>query len=237
MKQDRIYASPREEVEPFVFDRQVVRVFDDMIERSVPHYREVVLEIIELAVDAFQPETHLYDLGCSLGAVLIPVASRLASQAGTICGVDQSSAMLEELSRRGDGLPIKLLCDDLSQMSFQPASVVILNLTLQFVPVKARHVLLARIYDAMVNGGVLLLTEKIAAPNPALDQLYRERHHAFKRSQGYSDLEIHQKRQSLEDVLVTESKEVHLRRLADVGFSSVDIWHQRYNFASFYACK
>ncbi|MCP4190857.1 MAG: carboxy-S-adenosyl-L-methionine synthase CmoA [Planctomycetaceae bacterium] len=237
MKQDRIYATLREEVEPFVFDRQVVRVFDDMIQRSVPNYRELVQEIIELAVDAFQPETHLYDLGCSLGAVLIPVASRLASQPGTICGIDQSPAMLEELFQRGDGLPIELVCGDLRQMDFKPASVVILNLTLQFVPVEARYCLLARICDAMVHEGVLLLTEKISAPNAGLDQLYRERHHAFKRSQGYSDLEIHQKRQSLEDVMVTESKEVHLQRLADVGFSSVDVWHQRYNFASFYARK
>ena len=237
MNQDRIYAVPQEEVEPFVFDRQVVRVFDDMIERSVPHYRELVDEIVELAAEAFQPATHLYDLGCSLGAVLIPLATRLADQPGTLCGVDQAAPMLEELAHRSQGLPIELICDDLGSVNLQPASVVILNLTLQFIPVEARHALLTRIYEAMVDGGVLLFTEKIAAPTASLDELYRERHHAFKRLQGYSELEIHQKRQSLEDVLVTETKESHLRRLADVGFATIDVWHQHYNFASFYACK
>jgi len=234
MNQDRIYAYPQE-VEPFEFNRQVVEVFDDMIERSVPHYREMVAEIIELAVEAYQPDTWIYDLGCSLGAVLLPVANRLQGELRGIVGVDQAEAMLQELAVRCDGLPVDLVCDDMTQVDISEASVVILHLTLQFIPVDARDDLIRKIYDGMVDGGILIVSEKILSGHDDLDEIYRDRHHAFKRAQGYSDLEIHQKRQALEDVLVAETKGAHLQRFQDCGFSTCDIWHQHYNFASFLA--
>ena len=234
MNQDRIYANPQE-VEPFEFNRQVVDVFDDMIERSVPHYREMVGEIVELAVAAYQLDTWIYDLGCSLGAVLLPIANRLQGNLRGIVGIDQSEAMLQELAGRCEGLPVELVCDDMAHVEISKASVVILHLTLQFIPVDARDNLIQRIYDGMVDGGLLIVSEKILSGHDVLDEIYRDRHHAFKRAQGYSDLEIHQKRQALEDVLVAETKGAHLQRFKACGFSTCDIWHQHYNFVSFLA--
>jgi tRNA (cmo5U34)-methyltransferase len=86
-------------------------------------------------------------------------------------------------------------------------------------------------------GGILILSEKIRAQDDAADQLLTEMHHAFKRSQGYSRLEISRKRTALENVLLPETLEAHKGRLAEAGFSRADLWFQCFNFMSLVALK
>ena len=124
---------------------------------------------------------------------------------------------------------------DITQMEFKTASVVIMNFTLQFIPIHERLKLLMQIRSAMVPGGLLILSEKLTMPDAEMNQLMVELHHDFKRSQGYSDLEIAQKRDAIDNVLIPETAEVHRTRLAEAGFSRSSIWFQCLNFASFIA--
>ena len=62
-------------------------------------------------------------------------------------------------------------------------------------------------------------------------------HHQFKRDQGYSDLEISQKRDAIDKVLMPESLSTHIQRLKDCGFKSASPWFQCYNFGSLIAIK
>ena len=117
------------------------------------------------------------------------------------------------------------------------ASVVVFNFTLQFIPPAQRDALLARIGSAMRPGGVLVLSEKIRFEDEHLQALNTDLHHAFKRANGYSDLEISQKRSALENVLVPETIATHQQRLRNAGFTSVDVWFQCFNFASLVAIK
>ncbi len=239
--EDRLYATPRDRIAGFAFDESVVRVFADMIRRSVPGYETVVGMSGVLAARHALPGTRLYDLGCSLGATALAMATAVAERDCEVVAVDNSTAMLEELQLRlasaPPPVPVRAVLADITGIAIDRASVVALNYTLQFVPVAQRDRLLARIHRGLVENGVMILSEKIRFDDPQMEALMVDLYHAFKRRQGYSELEIAQKRSALENVLVPEALEVHRRRLTAAGFSRVDTWFQCFNFASLVAFK
>lgn len=238
---DSIYATPLDAIAAFAFDERVVSVFPDMIQRSVPGYSTIMAMTGVLAERYAQPQTRCYDLGCSLGASTLSMRSHLNGRDCRIIAVDNSPAMLERCrtiidTDPGD-TPVELLLEDIATTPVENASVVVLNFTLQFIPQAQREALLARIGAGMHRGGVLVLSEKIRFDDPHLQELNTDLHHAFKSANGYSDLEISQKRSALENVLHPESIDAHQQRLRRAGFSSVDVWFQCFNFASLVAIK
>lgn len=236
---DRLFAQPLAEIAGFRFDQRVATVFPDMIRRSVPGYETIVAMTATLAERYAQPGTRCYDLGCSLGASTLALRSGLGDRDCTIVAADNAPAMIDRcreiLAADQGSAPIELHCADIRSLAIDKASLVVLNFTLQFVPPAERGALIQRIRAGLVPGGVLVLSEKIAFADAALDQLMTELHHAFKRANGYSELEIAQKRTALETVLLPETLDTHRRRLRDAGFSAADVWFQCFNFASLLA--
>ena len=112
-----------------------------------------------------------------------------------------------------------------------------MNFTLQFIPLVERKDILAKIYNGLNKGGCLILSEKLAFADIDENEMQIDLHHAFKKSNGYSDLEIAQKRSALENVLIPETKEMHVQRLKETGFIQVFPWFQCFNFSSFIAIK
>lgn len=237
---DNIYQSALGEVSQFTFDQAVARVFPDMIKRSVPGYAETVAMSGIIAGRYAQANTHLYDLGCSLGAVTLAMRHALTAKGCTIVGVDNSAFMIERAQHfvaLDEALaPVELVCADILALPLQSTSVTALNYVLQFIEPSQRLALLQRIAAATVPGGALILSEKICFA-PAEQALQQELHWDFKRANGYSDLEIAQKRSAIEDVLIPETEQVHIERLQQAGFSEVIRWYQCFNFASFLAIK
>ncbi|MFN3189265.1 MAG: carboxy-S-adenosyl-L-methionine synthase CmoA [Aureliella sp.] len=240
MSQDRIYSVPLKQVGSFVFDEKVVEVFPDMIARSVPGYASIVGMTVELAKEYVQPETNIYDLGCSLGAVALPVAGNMPANCRLIA-VDTSEAMVtklgSEMTAAGLDGGIDVRTEDILETEIENASFVVLNYTLQFVPLEDRARLLRRIWSGMKTGGALVLSEKVLVDHSESQELLTTLHHSFKRANGYSDLEIAQKRTSLENTLIPETVETHLGRLEEAGFATSAVWFQCLNFASFIALK
>lgn len=239
-KQDQIYAAPQP-VSDFVFDDKVASVFTDMINRSVPGYATIISMIGVLADRYCTPGSNLYDLGCSLGGASLAMAHHIRHSDYTLYAVDNSPAMIERfrtaLSAQERPLPVELVCDDIDSIRMENASVVVLNFTLQFIAREKRDALMQKICAALRPGGILVLSEKIVFPQPELNELFIDMYHQFKRVQGYSQLEISQKRAALENVLVPESIDAHKRRLQQAGFRSCDVWFQCFNFASMVAFK
>lgn len=236
---DRLYSRPVRKVADFVFDETVARVFPDMVERSVPGYSALIPLIGMLAERYMQPGGRCYDLGCSLGAVSLAVARFLKSSARDlkdcrIVAIDNSSAMVERCRHNlhASGMPVDIICADIQTVELDAAAVVVLNFTLQFIEQPKRGRLIEKIYSALRPGGALILSEKITG-EPMLAEL----HHAFKKANGYSELEIAQKRAALEKVLIAESADAHTQRLRDAGFSQVQPWFQCLNFVSLLALK
>lgn len=238
---DSLYIEPRDPIADFKFDANVAKVFPDMIQRSVPGYAEIVSLIGTLVAQYVQPNTYCYDLGCSLGAVSLSMAERIGQSGCRIIAVDNSPAMLkrckEIIRESSPGAPIDLLCADILNVDVRCASAVVLNFTLQFIEPLRRIELLKNIYEGLLPGGMLILSEKVTFSDPQQTERFIQLHHAFKKVEGYSDLEISQKRTALEKVLLPESIERHLERLRLVGFSSCEVWFQCLNFTSILALK
>jgi tRNA (cmo5U34)-methyltransferase len=238
---DKIYADDHDNTSPFKFSEKVVRVFPDMIERSVPGYR-LLLELTPLMVArAVQPGTRIYDLGCSLGAATL--AARRAVQADDveIIAVDNSPDMVtrcrEIVATDNSRVPVEVIEDDCCQVPIDNASVVMMYFTLQFIPADQRDQLIQRVASALKPGGVLLLAEKLAFEPEQTQHWLDTHHHDFKRAQGYSNLEIARKRQALENVLIPETRADHHQRLKAAGFTRVIDWFQCLNFAAIAAVR
>lgn len=242
---DTLYSSPLDKLVDFNFDEKVANVFPDMINRSVPGYASIVAMTGILSAEFYQPGTRCYDLGCSLGASALSMAKAIKDDFLKIIAVDNSQAMLQKaqtLLDQSDPIEshagcIELICNDINQIDVNNASVVVMNFTLQFIAPEQRSKLLKKIYQGMNQGGILILSEKLNYNNTSQQQLLIDMHHFFKKANGYSDLEISQKRQTIENVLLPETLEKHKTRLQEAGFKQVEQWFQCFNFSSLIAIK
>lgn len=238
---DIIYANPLAEVSRFAFDQRVVDVFPDMIKRSVPGYATIINMIGNLAERYVQANSQCYDLGCSLGAATLAMRHRIQAANCKIIGVDNSAAMIarcqQVIAADSGEVPVELIEAKIQDVVLHDASMAVLNFTLQFIPVEERLEILRNICSGLNSGGVLIISEKVAFDDEPHQQLMTELHHNFKRANGYSDLEIAQKRAAIENYLVPETLDAHRQRLRQAGFGSVDVWFQCFNFASLIAIK
>ena len=238
---DDLFASPLGNIPRFAFDQAVVDVFPDMIQRSVPGYQTIINLCGELAARFVQADSNCYDLGCSLGASSLAIRQQIQQPGVTIVAVDNSAAMLARcqtlLQSDQAATAVELVEADICDIEINNASLVVMNFTLQFIAIEKRQTLLEKIYAGLNPGGCLVISEKLLFEPESLNQLLSELHHQFKSAQGYSDLEISQKRDSLENILIPETLETHINRIKACGFNSASPWFQCFNFASLVAVK
>ena len=231
MNKDTIFSTPIEKLGDFTFDESVAEVFPDMIQRSIPGYSNIITAIGMLADD----------LGCSRGAATLSARRHIQQPNVKIIGIDNSQPMVERcrqhIAAYHSDIPVDILCDDIRQVEIKNASMVILNFTLQFLPPEDRVALLTKIYQGLNPNGLLVLSEKFRFEDTAINELLIDLHHQFKRANGYSELEVSQKRTALENVMRTDSIDSHKVRLKNVGFSHVELWFQCFNFGSMVAIK
>ncbi|ABM00051.1 carboxy-S-adenosyl-L-methionine synthase CmoA [Shewanella amazonensis] len=240
-QQDTLFAEPGEHQGNFQFDSRVAGVFGDMIRRSVPGYTQIINTIGEIADRCVTPGSNVYDLGCSLGAATLAIRRKIEGRNARIFAIDNSEPMLvraeENLSAYVSDTKVFFQLADIRDQTFENASLVVLNFTLQFLPPDDRDTLLARIYQGLNPGGILLLSEKLKFDGVDVQALLDSLHLDFKRANGYSELEISQKRSAIENVLIPDTLEQHKTRLNQAGFTQADLWFQCFNFASMVAIK
>lgn len=249
MSEDTIYTEKDDAepggVEPFRFNDEVARVFPDMLRRSIPGYAASLEAMGSLAARYVRPGTRCYDLGCSLGAASIAMRQGIRVDECRIVALDNAPAMVsrcrevveEDRKRRPDCTPIDVVEGDILDAKLSNASMVVLNYTLQFLAVDDRDRIIRNIYDALIDGGVLMLSEKVVDPDPAMEALLVDLHHEHKRRNDYSALEISRKRAALENVLIPETVRDHRDRLMRSGFSSAAVWLRFFNFVSIIAIR
>lgn len=241
MAKDTLFSAPIAKLGDFTFDESVAEVFPDMIQRSIPGYSNIITAIGMLASRFVTENSNVYDLGCSRGAATLSARRNIDKTGVKIIGVDNSQPMVERcrqhINAYQSAVPVEIICDDIRQVEIKNASMVILNFTLQFLPPEDRKALLEKIYQGLNPNGVLVLSEKFRFEDERVDELLIDLHHQFKRANGYSELEVSQKRTALENVMRTDSITTHKARLADVGFNQVELWFQCFNFGSMIAVK
>jgi len=241
LKKDNIYAKPIREVKPFQFDENVAKVFPDMISRSVPGYDLIISMLVSITAKYVQPGSNCYDLGCSLGAATLSMMHGINQKDVRIIAVDNSYPMVKKCKSYLDlyhsPAEIDLICADIRTIKIENASMVVMNFTLQFIEPEKRAEIIQRIYAGLKPGGVLVLSEKISFVDDGKQALNDDLHLNFKKQQGYSNLEISQKRSSLENVLIRDNLFTHKNRIMDAGFQSFEMWFRCFNFVSMLAVK
>jgi tRNA (cmo5U34)-methyltransferase len=240
---DKVFAKPRKRVDDFSFNKEVTAVFDDMLDRSVPFYQEIQRMTAEMAVDFAQPNTNIYDLGCSTANSFLNIDRLMAPDANVrFVGVDESPAMLDKarakLTAAKFARPFELEQGDLNAgITVTNASVAMLVLTLQFIRPLYRERVVKAIYDGMTDNGCLIVVEKVLGENSTFNRLFIKHYYEMKRRNGYSEMEISQKREALENVLVPYRLEENKELLRGAGFRHVDVFFKWYNFCGMIAMK
>jgi len=238
---DDIYHEARPAIGDFKFDRSVATVFDDMVSRSVPYYLEIQRMLVEMVRDFAVPATSVYDLGCSTGTTFINLHPHLDPRIRFV-GVDSSAEMLEKcrakFRQHGIDRLLELQCRDLNEsLVVEDASIVMLMLTLQFIRPLRRDRLIADIYRGLRTQGCLLLVEKVLGEDSLFNRLFIKYYYDMKRRNGYSESEISQKREALENVLIPYKLLENRELLLKTGFRYVDVFFKWYNFCGLVAVK
>lgn len=241
MGKDEVFKDEIEKASDFKFGANVANVFDDMVNRSVPYYGEIQRMIAELAADHAKDGTDVYDLGCSTGTTMIGM-NTMVEQNIRFVGIDDSQEMLDKCKLKlleiGFSRNYDLRCADLSTgFKIDNASVVVLCLTLQFVRPIYREQLLQTIYNGLNPGGALILVEKILTEDSSFNRDFIKYYYNYKRRNNYSELEISQKREALENVLIPYKLSENITLLRDRGFVSCEVFFKWYNFAGLIAIK
>ena len=233
---DKVFAKPIKK--QFEFDEEVAAVFDDMLHRSVPLYDEAQQITEFFALRYLQKGGRLYDLGSSTASLLISIAKKLPHQAELI-GLDNSQAMIEQATKKisAFGLDIKLENADILNYDYKAADVIISNYTLQFVRPLVREELVQKIYDNLKAEGVFIFSEKLISHQKRLNKELIDLYYDFKKTQGYSEFEIMQKREALENVLIPYSEEENIVMAKKAGFAHCEAVFRWGNFATFIALK
>jgi tRNA (cmo5U34)-methyltransferase len=238
---DKLFAEAEDMRLDFKFDGKTAAVFDDMVTRSVPFYDEIQRMTCELSADFTQPGTNLYDLGCATGTTFMMLDDKVDPSVRFV-GIDNSSDMLgkaeKKMARLASGRNFDLVEADLhSQFLMANASVVLLVLTLQFVRPLYRDKLVQRIADAMPENGALILVEKLTSSHTMLNRLFIKYYYDYKKRNGYSEVEIAQKREALENVLIPYRPEENALMLKEAGFRHCEEFFRWYNFCGMVAVK
>lgn len=240
-KKDNLFSAPIDKLGDWTFDDKVAEVFPDMVQRSIPGYSNIISMIGMLAGHFVQNNSQIYDLGCSLGAATLTIRRNITGKNCKIIAVDNSPAMIERCQRHIEqykaDIPVDVICCDVRDIEMTNASMVVLNFTIQFLSPEDRQTLLNKVYQSLIPNGVLVLSEKYSFADAKINDLLFNMHHDFKRANGYSELEISQKRSMLENVMLTDTVETHKNRLTKAGFKHIDTWFQCFNFGSIIAIK
>ncbi len=222
----------------FEFDEEVALVFDDMLNRSIPFYKQMQDLSINFGLQYLKNNDKVYDLGCSTASTLIEL-NKLCKYNVNLIGIDNSEAMLDKARKKckAFGVNIKFYNIDLLDANYTDAKLIISNYTLQFIRPLKREILVKKIYNSLKDDGVFIFSEKIISSNKILDKQYIEKYFNFKKTQGYSDFEIAQKREALENVLVPYTNEENISMVHNAGFEHCEILFKWLNFVTYIAIK
>jgi tRNA (cmo5U34)-methyltransferase len=241
METDQIFKKKFNKVNDFQFSADVVNVFDDMVVRSVPFYLEMQRMIAEIAAKHAQPATSLYDLGCSTGTTFLSLTTKL-DKTIKLVGVDEAPEMLKSCKANLEEHKVEnefeLLNFNLNKsVKIENASVVILCLTLQFVRPINRARLIQSIYDQLNPGGCIILIEKVLGEGNLFNREFIEYYYDMKNRNNYNEMEIAQKREALENILVPYKLSENIEMLFNAGFKECETFFKWYNFAGMVAIK
>jgi len=238
---DKFFAEDMK-VNDFQFDAKVANVFDDMVSRSVPLYDETQKSALTLAKNFAAPDSNVYDIGSSTGTLLMNFSEIVGDKSVKYIGIDNSGPMVDKAkdkyAKSGNEYDIDFICGNVEkESSIENASVIFMTYTLQFIRPLQRQSVVEKLYNSLQPNGALILVEKVLGNNSLFNRLYIDLYYNYKAQVGYSDKEIKQKREALENVLIPYRIDENIELLERSGFDSIDIFFKWFNWAGIVAVK
>jgi len=232
---DKVFNKPIEK--QFEFDEEVASVFDDMLNRSVPFYKENLNLQIKILKNFLNENDKVVDLGSSTGTFLIELAKKKSKL--TLIGIDNSTAMINRAKNKAKafGVNVEFINDDFLNYDFAGSKAVVANYTVQFIRPLKREKLIQKIYNSLTEGGIFLMSEKLITENKKLNKIMIDIYYEYKKKMGYSEYEIAQKREALENVLIPYTMQENIEMLKNAGFKDIEVIFRWNNFATFIAFK
>jgi len=233
--EDKVFNKPIKK--QFEFDEEVASVFDDMLNRSVPFYKENLNLQINILKNFLNENDKVVDLGSSTGTFLIELAKKKSKL--TLIGIDNSTAMINRAKNKAKafGVNVEFINDDFLNYDFAGSKAVVANYTVQFIRPLKREKLIQKIYDSLTEGGIFLMSEKLITENKKLNKIMIDIYYEYKKKMGYSEYEIAQKREALENVLIPYTMQENIEMLKNAGFKDIEVIFRWNNFATFMAFK
>lgn len=234
--QDKVFNKPIDK--KFEFDEAVASVFDDMLSRSVPFYDVVRNLIISLILAEQNEDKKVLDLGSSTAKFLLDLHSKMNTKM-KLKGLDNSQAMLDRAEQKcyAFGANIELELADMLTYDYYQEDIIVANYTLQFIRPMQRVELVKKLYDGLNDDGIFIFSEKVVFEDKKLDKQLIDIYYDYKKEQGYSEYEIAQKREALENVLIPFTIRENIQMCQEAGFKQIDTVFQWANFVTFVAKK
>ena len=215
------------------FSFNTITSFDDHIAKSIPQY-ELMIESVVRMSDYFKDEKKVvYDVGTSTGK-LLKYFKRANNYQGKLVGIDNCSNLLPN-SDSG----ITFINHDLMKpFTFNDACIVYSLYTMQFLPKEYRQAVLQSIYDGLVDGGALFISEKVYCYTGMFQDIFTSSYYDYKR-QSFTEKEIWDKERSLRTMLKPNTHDENMQLLMKVGFEQdkITMFYKYFGFEGLVCVK
>lgn len=129
------------------------------------------------------------------------------------------------------------LCDVVNDFPNERANLVLSILTLQFIPIEDRVLVIRSIAQSLKKGSAAIVVEKVIGSTAELSELFISEYYSIKSLNGYTKKQISSKRSALEFSMSPTTEGENKRMLLESGFTQVETFWRFLNFAGFIAIK
>lgn len=212
--------------------------FDRHIGLSIPGYGELIPQCAGFARRFVQSDTTVIDVGCSTGNLLAAIRRNVGNSRYGVnyVGID-SEPKFRSHWRKLETKDLQFKACEARSFEFGNISLACMAFTLQFIPPFLKLSLLQRLYSGLIEGGALIIAEKLLASTSRLQDALTFPYYDFKLKQHFSADEILAKERSLRGQM-TLLTEAELRAfLKTVGFREIEFIWGRFPFLALLALK
>ena len=219
--------------------KNISKVFDKHVSKSVPFYEEGHDIITELSTFFLNEKSICYDLGCSTGSLLEKIIKKNSfKKTVNYFGIDIENSMIKECKRRSKGRKnIKFINADLKKIKLKKSDLIICYYTIQFVKPKDRQIIFNKIYNSLNWGGAFIFFEKVRAPDARFQDISVQLYNEYKLKKNYSPASILGKTSSLRGVLEPFTSAENFRLLKRAKFKDCMTIMKHICFEGFIAIK
>jgi tRNA (cmo5U34)-methyltransferase len=219
------------------FNKKVVEVFDEHVNKNVPNYDLIQKIIVDLSDWLLPDESNLVDVGASTGTTARQISLKHPKRKLSFYLYDIEEEMLNAAREKNSGHlghhRFLYINSDLTehQPSHEEADVSLSIFTLQFIPRHKRGQLLKNLAEkARESTGTLIVAEKLEQETGFWQEVANEATWDYKQDSGIDDETIRSKARSLRGVLVPLKEKELIKLIEENGWKETICVYKFHNW-------